>query len=62
MTKSLRKEIMLRSRLKNNFNKQMSVEKWENYKKQRNFCVKLFRQTKEKYFSDITVKSIFEIL
>ena len=49
---------MLRSRLKNNFNKQRSDENWDNYKKQRNFCVKLLRQTKEKYFSDINVKSI----
>ena len=58
MTKSLRKAIMLRSRLKNNFNKQRSDENWDNYKKQRNFCVKLLRQTKEKYFNDINVKSI----
>ena len=58
MTKSLRKAIMLRSRLKNNFNKQRSDENWDNYKKQRNFCVKLLRQTKEKYFSDTNVKSI----
>ena len=58
MTKSLGKAIMLRSRLKNNFNEQRSDENWDNYKKQRNFCVKLFRQTKEKYFSDINVKSI----
>ena len=46
MTKSLRKAIMLRSRLKNNFSKQRSDENWDNYKKQRNFCVKLLRQTK----------------
>ena len=46
MTKSLRKAIMLRSRLKNNFNKKRSDENWHNYKKQRNFCVKLLRQTK----------------
>ena len=58
MTKSLRKGIMLRSRLKNNLNKQRSDENWNNYKKQRNFCVKLLRQTEEKYFSDINVKSI----
>ena len=37
MTKSLRKAIMLRSRLKNNFNKQRSDENWDNYKKLRNF-------------------------
>ena len=58
MTKSLRKAIMLRSRLKNNLNKQRSDENWKNYKKQRDFCVKLLRQTKEKFFSDINVKSI----
>ena len=58
MTKSLRKAIMLRSKLKNNFNKQRSDGNWDNYKKQRNFCVKLLHQTKEKYFSDINVKSI----
>ena len=57
MTKSLRKATMLRSRLKNNFNKQGSVENWDNYKRQRNFCVKLLRQAKEKYFSDTNVKS-----
>ena len=58
MTKSLRKAIMLRSRLKNNFNKKKSDGIWDSYKKQRNFCVKLLRQTKEKYFNDINVKSI----
>ena len=58
MTKSLRKAIMLKSRLENNFKKQRSDENWDTYKKQRNFCVKLLRQTKEKYFSDINVKSI----
>ena len=58
MTKSLRKAIMIRSRLKNNFSKQRSNENWDNYKKQRYFSVKLLRQTNEKYVSDINVKSI----
>ena len=58
MTIFLGKVIMHRSRLKNNFNKQSSNENWDGYKKQRNFCVKLLRQTKEKYSSDINVKSI----
>ena len=58
MTKSLREAVMFRSRLKNNFNKKRSDENWDNYKKQRKFCVKLLHQTKEKYFSDIIVKSI----
>ena len=58
MTESLRKAILLRSKLKNNFNKQRSDENWDNYQKQRDFCVKLLRQTKEIYFSNINVKSI----
>ena len=47
---------MLRSRLKNNLKKKKSDKSWDNYKKQRNFCVKLLRPTKEKYFSYINVK------
>ena len=58
MIKSPRKSIMLRSRLKNNLKKKRSDENWYNYKKQRNFCVKFLRHTKEKYFSYINVKSI----
>ena len=49
---------MLRSRLKNNFKKKSSYKNWDNDKKQRNFCVQLLHQTKEKYLSDINVKSI----
>ena len=58
MTKYLRKAIMLRYRLQNTFNKQSSDENWDNYKKQRDFYIKVLRQTREKYFSDINVKSI----
>ena len=31
---------------------------WDSYKKQRNFCLKLLRQTKEKYFNNIHVKKV----
>ena len=43
---------------KMNSTKKRSDKNWDNFKKQRNFCVKLLRQTKEKYFSDIIVRSI----
>ena len=46
MIKQLRKAIMRRSRLKNIYNKTRSPENWDNYKKQRNFCVDLLRKTK----------------
>ena len=49
---------MIRSRLKNKFNKNSSAKNWNSYKKQRNFCLKLLRQTKEKYFNNINVKKV----
>ena len=58
MNKALRKAIMTRSRLKNKFNKNSSAKNWNSYKKQRNFCLKLLRQTKEKYFNNINVKKV----
>ena len=58
MSKTLRKATITRSRLKNKFDKNSSAKKWNSYKKQRNFCLKLLRQTKEKYFNNISHKSI----
>ena len=58
ITKQLRKAIMRRSRLKNIYNKTRSPENWDNYKKQRNFCVDLLRKTKRSYFEQINVKNI----
>ena len=58
MNKALRKTIMTRSRLKNKFNKNSSAKNWNSYKKQRNFCLKLLRQTKEKFFNNINIKKV----
>ena len=49
MTKTLRK-VMHRSRLKNIFIRKRNDKNWENYKKQRNFCVDILRKTKPEYF------------
>ena len=57
MNKALRKAIMTRSRLKNKFNKNSSAKNWNSYKKQRNFCLKIFCQTKEK-LNDINVNKV----
>ena len=48
MTKSLRKEIMLRSRLRNKFLKTKTEESKQLYNKQRNLCVNLLRKDKRK--------------
>ena len=58
MTKQLRKAIMHSSRLKNVFNKNRTPKTWDSYKKQCNFCVKLFRKTKKEYFENINIKDI----
>ena len=58
MTKQLHKAIMRGSRLKNIYNKTRSPESWDNYKKQRNFCVDLLRKTKRSYFEQINIKDI----
>ena len=58
MTKVFRKSIMLRSRLRNKLNKDKNKRNTRNYKKQRNYCVKLLRKTKKEYFSNINVNDL----
>ena len=55
MTKKLREEVMKRSKLKNNFNKNRNHENWCKYENQRNWCVNLLRKSKKQYFSIINV-------
>ena len=58
MSIALRKAIMVRSKLNNKCNKNRTGENWDSYKKQRNFCVSLLRETKKNYFSDLNIKNI----
>ena len=58
MTKTLRKAIMIRSRLKNRFHKTRPDENWLLYKTQRNLCTKLLRKTKKDYFSKLNPKLV----
>ena len=58
MTKALSKAIMHRSKLKNIFDKTRAKEDWNNYKKQRNFCVNLLRNTKKDYFQKLNIKDL----
>ena len=67
MTKSWRKAIMTRSRLKNEYLKNPTPFNWMKYKRQRNLCVSLNRRSRREYFSMLdcknqqTVKSILEL-
>ena len=58
MTRALRKAIMLRSRLKNKHNNSRTVENWNNFRKQRNRCVKLFRQAKRDYYNKLDINLV----
>ena len=52
--KNLRKTIMKRSRLKNKANRSKDPVDIANYKKQCNLVVSLNRQTKSKYFNEVS--------
>ena len=58
MTKKLRKEIMTRSKLKNNFNMNRNHENWCKYKTQRNYWVNLLRKSKKQYLSNLNVNDV----
>ena len=53
MNKTLAKSVMIRSRLRNKFNKNPTVENETAYKIQRNLCVKLFRNAKKEYYGNL---------
>ena len=58
MTKNLHKEIMKRSRLRNKYLKFKSLTDRTKYSIQRNFCEKLLRITKKKYFNKLDTKKV----
>ena len=58
MTKALRKAIMRRSQLENKYQKNRTEENKTFYKKQRNFCSKLYKKERKKYFSNLDPTSI----
>ena len=58
MKKCLRKEIMIRSKLRNKFKKSRTSVNLQNYRKQRNKCTKVLRKAKQQYFNNLNSKSI----
>ena len=55
MTKTLRKAIMKRSKLRNKFNEERNIENWSEYKRQRNLCSNLLKQSKKRHFNSLNV-------
>ena len=56
MNKTLSKEFMHRSKLKNQYHKNPTESNKEAYKKQRNFCVGLVQKEKKKYYNNLDIK------
>ena len=58
MTRALRKAVMLRSRLRNRYNKNQTIENWNEFRKHRNSCVKLFRREKRNYYNNLDISLV----
>ena len=58
MSKTLRKAIMERSKLRNTFNKKRSSENWQSYKRQRNICSNILKSTKKTFFEALKINEI----
>ena len=58
VTEELSKAIMNRSRLRNQFLKNRSVESRMKYNKQRNICVALLEKTKRKYYEALKLSDV----
>ena len=57
MNKEIHKAIMIRFRWRNKFLKEKTAFSREAYNKQRNYCVKLIRESKIKYFGNLNIKN-----
>ena len=58
MTKSLCKAIMKRSLLASKYLRNSTVENMKIYKKQKNFCSRLYKKERKKFYSELDIKSI----
>ena len=58
MTNTIYKAIMLRSKLRNKSRRLKTIEFKEAYKRQRNICVSLIRDTKKKFYENLNPKLI----
>ena len=58
MNKSVRKAIMVRTKLLNKFRKENSFINELEYKRQRNFCTTLIKKTKKNFYNNLNAKPI----
>ena len=58
MTKTLRKAIANRSRLENRYYRDKSDESLRAYRKQKNFCSRLSKKVRKKYYTNLDLTNI----
>ena len=58
MTKTLRKAIMTRSRLQKKYHRLKTDECLQSFKRQRNFCNRLYKRERKKFYSNLNLKNI----
>lgn len=58
ITKQARKEIMLRSRRKNEYNRNPTTDSWNAYRIQRNKCTRIIRDAKKNFYRRLDIKKI----
>ena len=58
MTKQLSREIMKRSRLRNNFLRNRTKENKILYNRQRNYFVSLLRKSKRRFYDNLNIKNV----
>ena len=57
MTKAMRKAIMKRSQLESKYYRDSAVENGNEYRKQKNFCSKLYKKERKKFYSCLDIKN-----
>ena len=58
VTKEYRKEVMIRSKLKNKYYKKRTEENKRLYNRQRNYCTSLLKRIKKEYFENLDDKKV----
>ena len=58
ITKALRKAIMRLSHLENKFYKNRTAENNSQFKRQKNYCNRLYKRERRKYYSHLNLKNI----
>ena len=60
MTKALRKAIATRSRLEHRVHKTRTKESINAFKKQKNYCSKLYKKERKKFYANLDPKNVID--